>query len=763
MSELKELKVPVLGMHCAACASNIERRLGKLDGVESCQVSLGNEIADIKFDSEKISLEKMSSSIKEIGYALDLESLSKESRGISSNKKEELKRQKMKVLISFPITIATFFLMIWEILSVDTFPFPMEIFRWVTFFVATFILFFIGQPFLKQVLIFLKTRTADMYVLVGIGTLTAYLFSSFIILAPTLASSIGLPMITYFDVTIVVIGFVTLGRFLEMRSKLQTGEAVEKLIELQSKDALLIASEISQDRSKNLSSLGYELEPIMSINISDIEIGDLILVKPGTKIPLDGLIVKGESSIDESMLTGEPIPVDKTSGDQVFGGTINTNGALEIKVTAKVSENFLSQIIRLVEASQGSKAPIQRLADQISAVFVPLVLIIALITLVAWLLIGSMTIGFTEALPLALLCFVGVLVIACPCALGLATPTAIVTATGTGAKNGILIKNAESLELLHKASIILLDKTGTITEGRPLLTDIVAEEENLALGILASLERNSEHPLAKTIVNEASGKNLDIFEVDSFEVLQGQGIKANYMEKEYIAGNAFLMNKLKVEFDKSVVESFTAKGKTPIILAEDKRVIGLFALSDSPKKNAKNSVDKLKALGIKVIMLTGDDEKAASYMANQVGIEEYFANVLPEDKINKVKELQSKGEIVAMVGDGINDAPALAQADIGIAMATGTDIAIESAQVVILNGDISKVYKSVKLSKSTIRIIKENLFWAFFYNILGIPIAAGLLYPLFGIYLNPVFAGAAMALSSTCVVLNSLRLKYLKL
>lgn len=763
MSELKELKVPVLGMHCAACASNIERRLGKLDGVESCQVSLGNEMADIKFDSDKISLEKMSSSIKEIGYALDLESLSKESRGISSNKKEELKRQKMKVLISFPITIATFFLMIWEILSVDTFPFPMEIFRWVTFFVATFILFFIGQPFLKQVLIFLKTRTADMYVLVGIGTLTAYLFSSFIILAPTLASSIGLPMITYFDVTIVVIGFVTLGRFLEMRSKLQTGEAVEKLIELQSKDALLIASEISQDRSKNLSSLGYELGPIMSINVSDIEIGDLILVKPGTKVPLDGLIVKGESSIDESMLTGEPIPVDKTSGDQVFGGTINTNGALEIKVTAKVSENFLSQIIRLVEASQGSKAPIQRLADQISAVFVPLVLIIALITLVAWLLIGSMTIGFTEALPLALLCFVGVLVIACPCALGLATPTAIVTATGTGAKNGILIKNAESLELLHKASTILLDKTGTITEGRPVLTDIVAEEENLALGILASLERNSEHPLAKTIVNEASGRNLDIFEVDSFEVLQGQGIKANYMGKEYIAGNAFLMNKMKVEFDKSVVESFTAKGKTPIILAEDKRVIGLFALSDSPKKNAKNSVEKLKALGLKVIMLTGDDEKAASYMANQVGIEEYFANVLPEDKINKVKELQSKGEIVAMVGDGINDAPALAQADIGIAMATGTDIAIESAQVVILNGDISKVYKSVKLSKSTIRIIKENLFWAFFYNILGIPIAAGLLYPLFGIYLNPVFAGAAMALSSTCVVLNSLRLKYLKL
>lgn len=763
MSELKELKVPVLGMHCAACASNIERRLGKLDGVEACQVSLGNEMADIKFDSDKISLEKMSSSIKEIGYALDLESLSKESRGISSNKKEELKRQKMKVLISFPITIATFFLMIWEILSVDTFPFPMEIFRWVTFFVATFILFFIGQPFLKQVLIFLKTRTADMYVLVGIGTLTAYLFSSFIILAPTLASSIGLPMITYFDVTIVVIGFVTLGRFLEMRSKLQTGEAVEKLIELQSKDALLIASEISQDRSKNLSSLGYELGPIMSINVSDIEIGDLILVKPGTKVPLDGLIVKGESSIDESMLTGEPIPVDKTSGDQVFGGTINTNGALEIKVTAKVSENFLSQIIRLVEASQGSKAPIQRLADQISAVFVPLVLIIALITLVAWLLIGSMTIGFTEALPLALLCFVGVLVIACPCALGLATPTAIVTATGTGAKNGILIKNAESLELLHKASTILLDKTGTITEGRPVLTDIVAEEENLALGILALLERNSEHPLAKTIVNEASGRNLDIFEVDSFEVLQGQGIKANYMGKEYIAGNAFLMNKLKVEFDKSVVESFTAKGKTPIILAEDKRVIGLFALSDSPKKNAKNSVEKLKALGLKVIMLTGDDEKAASYMANQVGIEEYFANVLPEDKINKVKELQSKGEIVAMVGDGINDAPALAQADIGIAMATGTDIAIESAQVVILNGDISKVYKSVKLSKSTIRIIKENLFWAFFYNILGIPIAAGLLYPLFGIYLNPVFAGAAMALSSTCVVLNSLRLKYLKL
>jgi len=549
----------------------------------------------------------------------------------------------------------------------------------------------------------------------------------------------------YYDVTIVVITFIALGKYLEARSKIKTGDAIEKLLNLQAKTALVIRD-------------GKEVE----IPINDVMHGDLIVIKPGAKIPVDGILSEGESFIDESMVTGEPMPIQKKTGDNVVAGTLNTSGSFTFTATKVGSETLLAQIIQMVEDAQGSKAPIQALADKISAVFVPIVLVIAFLTLGTWLIIGSPYLGFAQALSFGLVSFVGILVIACPCALGLATPTAIIVGVGKGAKEGILIKDAATLEKLHKVNTVVVDKTGTITKGKPTLVDIenyspLSDEEFIS--VLASLENKSEHPIAHAVVNYAREKGIGVSEVSGFESIQGKGLKGTLKSTEYFVGNAKLIHDLEIPFDATKLDAFTAQGKTPVILATEDKVLGFVMVADEIKEESKQAVADLHALGITVVMLTGDDEKAARHMASIVGIDEVIAHVLPQDKLEKIKELQSQGRIVAMAGDGVNDAPALAQADVGIAMGTGTDVAIESAGITLLGGDISKLVKAIKLSKITMLGIKQNLFWAFIYNIIGIPLAAGIFYPVFGWLLNPVFAGFAMAMSSVSVVSNSLRIK----
>jgi Cu+-exporting ATPase len=791
MANTKKLTIPVKGMHCASCAITIRKTLKKSAGVIDCEVNYGNEKAKIEFDPSKTTVEELSKKIEPFGYSLDTSVVpskqdhsmhtmpdgtmmmnhemgsSKDNAmkgmdhsahlGIGQSKEDKLKeldRQRTKVHFVMPITVMIFLLMMWEItaLSFSWFPkffLPHELFQTISLILATIVLFWIGGEFLKEVSTFIKYRVANMYTLIGIGTLVAYIYSTIIVLFPEIRNILNLPYAGYFDVVIVVIGFVYLGKFLETRSKLSTGEAIEKLLNLQAKTAL-----VERD--------GKEIE----LPIDQVVIGDIIIVKPGSKIALDGVIIEGKSSIDESMITGEAMPVDKNVEDTVIGGTINKQGFFKFKTTKIGSETMLSQIIKMVDEAQGSRAPIQGLADRISEIFVPAVLIISLITLVGWLIIGSFFMPFTEALSIGLLCFTGVLVIACPCALGLATPTAIIVGTGKGAENGILIKDAESLEKLYKVNVIVTDKTGTITKGKPEVTDIISisnESENNILQILASLEKQSEHPLAEAIVNKGKEVNVELLTVENFEIIEGKGLKGSINGIEYFAGNMTLLHELNIEHSHEQVDELTNKGKTPVFLTNKTELLAIIGIADTLKENAKDTIKALHKLGIKVVMLTGDNKNTAKYIADLVGIDEVIAEVLPQDKAKKISELQENGSIVAMVGDGVNDAPALAKADVGIAMATGTDVAIESASITLLRGDFSKVLQAIRLSKFTLRAIKQNLFWAFAYNIVGIPLAAGLLYPFFGILLNPVFAGLAMALSSVSVVTNSLRLKGAKI
>jgi Cu2+-exporting ATPase/Cu+-exporting ATPase len=533
------------------------------------------------------------------------------------------------------------------------------------------------------------------------------------------------------------------------KSKLKTGDAIEKLLNLQAKTALVIRD-------------GKEVE----IPVSQVVHGDLIIVKPAGKIPVDGMVTEGSSYVDESMVSGEPMPVQKSIGNMVVAGTMNTSGSFTFKATKVGSETLLAGIIKMVQEAQGSKAPIQALADKISSVFVPVVLVLAVLTLAIWLLIGTRYLGFSQALSFGLVSFVGILVIACPCALGLATPTAIIVGVGKGAKEGILIKDAATLEKLHKVNVVVVDKTGTITKGKPELVsvqNITEKKADTFIPILASLEKKSEHPIAQAILSYAAEKKLPLVAIEKFEALKGKGVSGLVEGITYYAGNIKLIEELGLTFDTTVLTKETGTGKTPVILATTEKILAVVYVADAIKPEAKEAVTQLHQLGIQVIMLTGDNQNTARYIADQVGIDEVVAQVLPEDKLKKIKELQQRGKIVAMAGDGVNDAPALAQADVGIAMATGTDVAIESAGITLLHGDISKLVKAIKLSKMTMRGIKQNLFWAFIYNIVGIPLAAGAFYPIFGWLLNPVFAGLAMAFSSVSVVTNSLRIKTKKL
>ena len=765
-------------MHCASCAAIIEKDIKKIDGVDSVEVNYGTEMAKISFNESKTNPEALSKKIEPLGYSLIIptaESMNMSADehaahlGFNQSKAEklaEIKDMKIKVISAIPLAIISALILGWDILAqynmVPAMSYVIkEFFHHLLPLMATYILFVVGKPYLLGFYRFLRYGKANMDTLIGIGTLTAYLYS-FAVAAfeEPLRQFINIDA-TYYDVTIIVITFIALGKYLEAKSKLKTGDAIEKLLNLQAKTALVIQN-------------GKEME----IPVNEVKHGDLIIVKPGAKIPVDGVITEGGSFIDESMVTGEPMPAQKKVGDNVVAATINTTGSFTFKATKVGSETLLAHIIKMVEEAQGSKAPIQALADKISSIFVPIVLIVSFIALGAWLLFGTGPLGFSQALSYGLVSFVGVLVIACPCALGLATPTAIIVGVGKGAREGILIKDAATLEKLHKVDTVIVDKTGTITIGKPTLVDLVSLSINTKneeiISILASLEKKSEHPIAHAIVNYAqdpegkgtsSGarKNIPLKNVFNFESIQGKGIKGTIDGKEYFAGNAKLIEDLKLPFDNLKLEQYTAQGKTPIILATKEKVLGFVMVADEIKTESKQAVLDLHKLGIKIVMLTGDDEKAAKYMASLVGIDDIVAHVLPADKLLKIKELQEKGHIVAMAGDGVNDAPALAQADVGIAMGTGTDVAIESAGITLLGGDISKLVKAIKLSKITMRGIKQNLFWAFIYNIVGIPLAAGLFYPIFGWLLSPVFAGFAMAMSSVSVVGNSLRIKSKKL
>ena len=757
----------VKGMHCASCAGIIEKTFKKAEGVHSAEVNYGTEKARVAFDESKTSAQELSKKIEPLGYSLEVLSSAEEMGmsadehaahlGTGQSKKERLAEvadMKTKVLSALPLAIFAALVMAWDILAqykaVPEMSYTIkEFIHHLLPILATYILFVVGKPYLVGFYRFLRYGKANMDTLIGIGTTAAFLYS----FAVTAFEEALRPFINvdyqYYDVTIVVITFIALGKYLEARSKIKTGDAIEKLLNLQAKTALIIRD-------------GKEVE----ISVNEVKHGDLIIVKPGAKIPVDGVITEGSSFIDESMVTGEPMPVQKKVGDSVVSGTINTSGSFTFKATKVGSETLLAQIIKMVEDAQGSKAPIQALADKISSVFVPIVLVIAFLTRGAWLIFGSQYLGFSQALSFGLVSFVGILVIACPCALGLATPTAIIVGVGKGAKEGILIKDAATLEKLHKVNTVVVDKTGTITKGKPTLVDIQNlsnfKDEEL-VSILASLEKKSEHPIAHAIVNYAQEKKISINDVSSFEGIQGKGLRGTIKDTEYFVGNAKLVSDLKLPFDAAKLDAFTSQGKTPVILANKEKVLGFVMVSDEIKAESVEAVKNLHKLGIKVVMLTGDDEKAAKYIASLVGIDDVVAHVLPQDKLRKIKELQSQGRVVAMAGDGVNDAPALAQADVGIAMGTGTDVAIESAGITLLGGDISKLVKAIKLSKITMRGIKQNLFWAFIYNIVGIPLAAGALYPVFGWLLNPVFAGFAMAMSSVSVVSNSLRIKTKKL
>ena len=692
----------VLGMHCASCSSIISKKLKKLPGVETCDVNFATEKANIEFDSDKVSVDQMNNEINKLGYSLSPKDHSmhdmsmpgmdhSEHLGLSQSKDEKLKELSLlkgKVKFSLPITFIIFSIMLWDIIGkflpfIPAQPIPTDLLNTISFVLASVIIFWVGKPYLEAVIRFIKYRVANMDSLVGIGTLTAYLYSATIFLFPNIKELLSLPEYMYFDVTIVVTGFITFGKYLESRSKLRTGEAIEKLLNLQAKTALVKRE-------------GKEIE----IPISEVVVGDILIVKPGSKIPVDGIILEGISSIDESMINGEPLPIDKKKGDYVIGSTINKQGSFTFKASKVGSDTMLAQIVQLVENAQGSKAQIQNLADKISSVFIPIVLVLAVVSLIAWITVGSYFLGINSALSFGLLSFVGILVIACPCALGLATPTAIIVGVGKGAENGILIKNAESLEKLHKITTLVLDKTGTITNGKPTVTDIIVLNstfsESKLLQIASSLEKHSQHPLANAVVEKAKALKINMLKVTSFKENEGVGV-------EGIINSKFIVIRKPKETDKGIpqLEKLQSEGKTVIIVENNEKIIGAIAISDTIKDGAKNAIEKLHKLKIKIVMLTGDNKKTADYIAKKLGIDDVRAEVLPKDKADIIKELQEKGDKIAMAGDGINDAPALTQADIGIAMATGTDIAIESSDITLLGGDLSKIPQAFKLSKLT--------------------------------------------------------------
>jgi Cu+-exporting ATPase len=712
----------VKGMHCASCVGVLTKALEKTKGVKKASINLTTNRADIDFDDKKTNTLELIKTIKNKGYEA-IEKKQDIEIDIEKTHSHEIKNITSRFYLSLIFAIPVFFL---GMVFMNIIPYQ----NYLLWLLATPVQFIIAYPMYKSAWNSLKSKSANMDTLIVLGTSAAYFYSVFVVLSK------GTHI--YFETSTLLITIVILGRLLEAKAKAKTSNAIKKLIGLKPKQATII---------KN----GKQIK----INIEDVKVGDIILVKPGGKIPVDGIITKGHSSIDESMITGESIPVEKNKGDIVIGATINKHGSFEFKTTKIGADTTLSQIIKLIEDAQMNKAPIQRFADKVSSYFVPVVVLaIALFTFFIWYFILKSEFSF------ALIALVAVLVIACPCALGLATPTAIMVGTGKGARSGILIKGGEALETAHKIKTIVLDKTGTITMGKPEITDVFSFNlsKNNIIDIAGSLEKLSEHPLAEAI------KPRSFKKVSGFNSISGFGIKGKINGNIYYFGNIKLMNKINANVKKHInkIQELEGQGKTVMILSRKKEVLGLIAVADVIKKSSYSAIKKLKDLNIKVYMMTGDNNRVAKAIAKKIGVDDYFAEVLPKQKADYIKRLQKKSK-VAMAGDGINDAPALAQANVGIAMGSGTDIAMETGDIVLMRNDLEDVVKSIKLSKMTMSKIRQNMFWALFYNALGIPIAAGLFYFWTGWLLNPVLAGLAMALSSVSVVSNSLLLKLKKL
>lgn len=733
----------VHGMHCVSCANVISKQINMIDGVTDATVQYATERAIVSFDPVRVSVRELNLALAPYGYTLS------EGDVPAAEGSEEFRTLAMfRAQTEFVLPIALLYgaLMIYDIarrywIGLPALPFPMSFMDTFGLITASVVLATAGRPFLLAIVRFLRTGVANMDTLVGIGTLGAFVYSAGITLLPGLTAAWRIPAGTYFDVTIIVIAFVVFGRYLEARSKLRTREAVAALLKLQAKRAIVIRE-------------GVEFE----VPLEEVVVGDMLVIKPGATVPVDGVVVLGSTSIDESLLTGESMPVDKREGDSVVGGTLNRQGACTVRATSVGSDTVLSHIITLVEKAQDSRAPVQALADSISRMFVPGVLGIALVTVLLWLTVGAHALGFETALTYALLAGVGVLVIACPCALGLATPTAIIVGVGKGARMGVLFKHAEALERLSRVETVVFDKTGTLTKGAPEVTDIQvfdpAWNEEKLLRVAASAERLSEHPLATAIVQCARARSVRLSEPHDFVAHEGIGVDA-MIDRVQVT----VRKPVTVEAERPEIVAFREAGKTVVVVSVDGACIGLIAIADTVRADAAATIATLRAQGIRSVLLTGDDQRVAKHIAAEVGIETVISDVMPAEKDAVIQDLQSDGAVVAMVGDGVNDAPALARADVGIAMATGSDAAIGSAGVTLLAGDLRKLVHALKLARITMRTARQNLFWAFAYNAVGIPLAAGALYPAYGIMLDPVFAGIAMAGSSLSVVMNSLRLR----
>ena len=730
----------VKGMHCASCVYVVEKALKGVSGVNSAVVNLATNKATVEC-TDSVNESHLHEAVSKTGY--ELVSQKTEMSGHDHMAMEEATlREHTK--ISTVLIIISILIMTIEML------FPInetakEFFHHLMPLLATYMMFVVGRPYLAGIGRFIKYKRADMDTLVGIGTLVAYVYS-FILTAFELQLQHYIDTEhTYYEITVVVIGLITLGKYLEARAKSHTSSAIQKLIGLQAKTARVIRE-------------GKEID----IPIEEVAVGDLIRVRAGEKVPVDGVIIEGETVIDESLVTGESMPIDKVMGSNVVGATMNQSGSFMMKASKVGSDTMLAHIIRLVQEAQGSKAPIQRMADVISSYFVPAVLIIAVVTMLSWLAFGG-----SDGFVYGLYSMISVLIIACPCAMGLATPTAIMVGTGKAAENGILIKDAESLELAHKVQTIVFDKTGTLTEGKPEVTDVLpfgTASEHTILELAMSLEKGSGHSLAEAILKAAESKKIRPLPVAQFKTIVGYGVEGIVKKHRTLLGNKRLMDKEGIGYKEidDKVEGLEKQGKTVMLLAHNGVVTGLIAVADVIKPTAQEAIAELNKVGIETIMITGDNKQTANAIAKQAGITRVLAEVLPDQKANEIRKLQKEGRVVAMVGDGINDAPALASANVGIAMGTGTDIAIEAANITLMSADLRKVSQSIELSHKTMRTIKLNLFWAFAYNVLLIPVAMGVLYPFFGYLLNPILASAAMSLSSLSVVSNSLLLKRYK-